>query len=832
MRRNLPNADLFLGKSIPQLPNHSIAELVDSGYNGHLFRACNALTASTLAFKFVPRSNLIRSEATQDAYILEARHANVVQHQCVVRIVDIIPYEDASAGIDGVFFISDFVEGTNLRTYLKQNKQDIGIVFVETLLGTLFELLYELKERQMSHGDLHTGNILVGSGEYELSNRPVFRVTDFGVGLLTSDIRHANDYLQVAAILRQLLETINYQHCESRDRFIYNVLKYEFLDRHLTETDLTADELACNPRGLMDKLSSLEDRHRQEKSEPAVTLLTPFDYPNCEQMGNSHLLLKNLYSDRLLGLAEIKTRSNLVLTGPRGCGKTTVYRALSLDYLVSTDGDNPNEIDYVGVYYRCDDLYFSFPRYTVPERVEAFDVPMHFLVVTLLARALESVAMWAGRFFADEFEKKEDKLVSELWDVLGWKAPTQPDGNKVRTLVQRLSGRERRRAAEKQRFAHVNTEPIEGYLGPQKLFEVCFIIRRTYSFLSDRQFYFFIDDYSHPKITKALQANLNRMLMHRSPDVFFKISTESPVSFVREDIDGKQFVESREYDMLNLGIRYISQDAAHTQEFLEDLFDRRFREVETYPVKHLRDLLGSFPRNENETARSFREKRGKESYAGVETVSAMCSGDIHYMIRLVSAMVEDFGGSDSLRNVRSTPRIPPRKQHASIRRAAGSFVESVRTLPRWGPRLANVISSFGNVARSYLRYEDSTNEQGSPPHQASRIEPYAPLSLSPDAQEILDELLRYSILIEDPRGKSRRGDMVPRFYIRRYLVPHFQLTFSKRDSLQLENKDLDLLLREPQQFEKTMRLRSSEDAQRKRTHPRHTQSQQRMLFNE
>ena len=818
MRKNLPPVELFLGKMIPQFPGYEILEHIASGSNGHLFRAFDKSINSTLAFKIIPVNNL------QPDHLEEARKANRLENSSVVSCHSVIEY--SFTNVPCVIFIYDYVKGKNLRDYIRQDQSNINVLFIEDFLRSMFGILHELKERKLTHGDLHAGNILISKSEYDIYGKIMFRVTDFGVGKLSGHLAHPNDYFYVAEILKQLLECVEYQDCEGRDRYGYDILRHDFLERHLTETNPMADQFAMNPQKMLEKLDSLDDQYSAKNKHSASTLVTPFDYPNCEQIGNSHLLLKNLYSDRLLGLSEIQARSNLMLTGPRGCGKTTVFRALSLAYLIANTKDKPDDLDYIGIYYRCDDLYFAFPRYKTPERLAALDVPLHFLIVTLLATALEQIGTWAKEHFPNEFKKKEEALVAELLDLFGWSHMNNPSARQLATLVTRLKVKERRRAANKQRFVHVQTEPIEDYFGPGVMFDSCRLIRNKFSFLRDRPFYFFIDDYSHPKITKDLQANLNRLLMHRGPDVFFKLSTESPVSFAREDVDGKQFVESREYNLLNLGLRYISSEPKQTLEFLEDLFNRRFQEVAGYPVQTLKELLGSMPRNENETARAFRNKKGQENYAGVETVAAMCSGDIHYMISLVARMVEDSGGQAALAKSETEPRIPPGQQHKSIRAAAGAFMDSIRTLPKNGQQLMEAVTAFGKVAHSYLLYETSTNEASKPPHQASRIEPYETLQLSDEAHEILDELLRYSVLIQDPRGKSRRGDIVPRFYLRRYLIPHFSLTFSRRDSLQLENQQIETLLCKPKTFEKSMRLKSEDDAARRR----HAKPKQKNLF--
>ena len=622
MRKNLPSKEHFIGKTIKRYPNHVIQDYVASGANGHLFQAFDRSTGSTLAFKVVPLGNLA-SVAGNRQYLEEAKKANLLEHPSVVRYHDVVDYSDPEAGIECVVFICDYVNGKSLAAYLSKavSRAQIDIAFIVEFLSVMFGLLYELQQRGYEHGDLHAGNILVVKSMYDVTGRTTFRVTDFGVRMFTGTAAHG-DYLNVALTLSSLLECVDYRLVSGKERFLYNALRDQFLKRHLIETDDTIDPLARNPKALLERLTSLEDEYRRVATEERKVkrLVTPFDYPSCEQIGNSHLLLKALYSDRLLGLPEINGRSNTVLTGPRGCGKTTVFRALSLEYLTSAEEDHPVEVDYIGIYYRCDDLYFAFPRYEMPSRAPAIDIPMHFLTVTLLGLLLEQVDVWASRHFRTEWEQRQERFVEDLYKLLGWERPNSPAENRLSTLVERLKGRERRRAAKAQRFANVEGDRAAEYFGPGKLSEICALMRRRLEFFGERPFYFFVDDYSKPKITEALQANLNRLVMQRAGDVFFKLSTESPVSFARHDIDGKVYAESREFDFVNLGLRYITDVAGRPLEFIDDLFRRRFGEVDRYPVRDLEELLGSSPRNENATARVFRGAGTEEGAHSVRVV--------------------------------------------------------------------------------------------------------------------------------------------------------------------------------------------------------------------
>jgi protein kinase-like protein len=815
VRANLPDSDFFIGKSIPARPDVVVVEKVDSGNDGHLFRGHSQDLGKDVACKIIPRANLLHGPDGQEIWRAEVQKADALRSSTVVKFEAIGEWEDMAAGIDCVVLISEFVEGPCLRKFISKARGEVTIPFITEWLKTMLNLLNEMRLRNIDHGDLHAGNVLVEDrSSYDLLGpRFVFRVTDFGVAEATSGGRHKDDYLQLAEIVGQLLRVVDYPTCSPKDKFIFNALRHRFLARHLVESDLTLDPLARQPRELLRRLLDLDAEFERQADQESAQLLTPFDFLSCEQIGDASTLLRALYSDRFLGLPEIESRNNVVVTGPRGCGKSTVFRSLSLDQRFRVGEADPDKTLYVGVYYRCDDLYFAFPRYRDPDNQDSLDIPVHFVTATLLSRLLDSLEGWAKQYFPDAFSRQA-KAASALWDVLDIPPPREPGSERLQGVVARLN-KERVRAVEWYRFANDPKRSVGRCFGPEVLQKACAALGDTFAFIRERPIYFFIDDYSSPKVTEPLQRNLNRIFMQRNSSCFFKLSTESPVSFSKRDVDEKVYVENREFVLHNLGWVYLHTEVEKKLTFIEDVFRRRLTETASrFPANELGDLVGSnAEQNQNESAREIRQDK-KPHLWGKETLCSLCSGDIHYVISLVGDMVRLSGGPEAIAQAEGVLKISQTVQNQAIRQAAGNFLKNLRGIPRCGEQLVAIVEAFGNVARSHLQYLDSKNYKGTPPKQATRIEPYEPFSLSEEAQQIYNELLRYSVFIEDYRGKSRRGYVVPRLFLRRFLIPHFNLTFSTRDSIELEPVDFEKFLLMPQEFEKTHRIRSTEQASR------------------
>lgn len=797
---NKINRDYFMNKPIPGFESYVIDEYKAQGGNAFLFKASDKEMIHKVACKIIPRDNLSPN------WIEEVQKANKLEHPSVVKCPMAGKWVDEENKIDCLYLVLDFVDGVSLRDYISNPENEITVNFIEDLLKTIFELFFEMKGMGIEHGDLHYGNIMVeGPKKFSLTPKITFRVTDFAVKSALFSLGSEDDYLELAKILRVLLKAVDYQNCEMRDRFAFNFIENNLLN-HLIEKDKTRDSLAEDPEKLFSLLNSIDDECSRKSADSEKTILdTPFDYLSCEHIGGSHSILKVLFSNRFNAFNDIENRNNIILTGPRGCGKSTIFKSLSLKHRFLTSDYLPENFKYLGVYYRCDDLYFTFPRFEKPKNPNGIDVPVHYLTATLLVGVLESVELWASKNSHAGFSQLEERLSGQLWDLLSLERPRVPNSDTFKALISNL-GKERKRARDKRKFLHDPCQGFGNYFGVEILIKCCDAILQGLPFLEKRPFYFFIDDYSSPKITTDLQLNLNRLLMIRESSVFFKISTESSVSFVNEDVDGKAYVEGREYQLTNLGLNFIEGETESNLAFIEDILNRRLGAVPSFPVKSVNDLIGeNSNHSENKSALTIRDGK-KVEYWGKTILSKLCSGDIFYVILLVGSMVKLAGGNEGVAKVASLPKIKASIQNKAIRKEAGNFLKNLHELPN-GKHLIDIVTAFCSVAKSYIVYKNSKNETRNPPYQASKIELREDLKLSEEAGKYYDELLRYSVFFEDVRGKSLRGKFTPRLFLRRFLIPQFRLTFSKRDNIGMEPSELEMLLINPNEFEKNRVLK-------------------------
>jgi len=336
-----------------------------------------------------------------------------------------------------------------------------------------------------------------------------------------------------------------------------------------------------------------------------------------------------------------------------------------------------------------------------------------------------------------------------------------------------------------------------------------------------------------------LQRSVNRVVFQRNPNLYFKISTESVVSVLLTDSDGAQFEEGREYELIDLGSRFVDPATHQRRErLLADIVNARLSLTEGWYFKDIKNILGKSTVSYTDMARALRTgKKDTQQYTqywGFNTLVDMCTGDVAQMLLLLRDIVAQAGGAELFRTPSTTIPLIPEVQDTAIRRLGGHFLERVAKVrfddPEirkrvWnflqsvgsvqdevqegtfdlGVHLQRIVQAIGTVAHWEVQNLNSRNVKGNPPKQPCRIEVKDPIEFpTPELEIIYSQLLQYGLLIRDVRGKSRSGAVVPRLHLRRLLLPKFRLTFSQRDNVGLSIGEFLLMLTDPAKWERHM----------------------------
>jgi len=402
-----------------------------------------------------------------------------------------------------------------------------------------------------------------------------------------------------------------------------------------------------------------------------------------------------------------------------------------------------------------------------------------------------------------------------LWELEGFlrgfmaNYETAPSGTSILKHVRSVASSEKSRV-KTWLDSGKETDRPDFFLPMDFLKRVCGLLQEHVDWLRNKPFYFFIDDYSLPRISKAIQMTLGNFILDRYAECFFKISTESVTTLYPTDSYGKLLEETREYDLIDLGYYFLHAPAVTKRRFLQSVVNQRLRITkERSKLRDIVAILGSPPfKSYNELARIIRGSKKRVQYSGWSLVVDLCSGDIAIILRLIRDIFSLCKQRDkNFRLANST------LQDQAIRENANDFLVKVASVPDTGFKLKQVAEAFGNVAHWYLLNLDSGNLRANPPRQAFRIEMRETPKLSGEELQCYLDLIKYAIFLRDVRGKSQRGAVVPRLYLRALLIPSFKLTPSRRDNIGLNPEDFTLLLKEPEKFldhmkSKVRRLRS------------------------
>ena len=780
-----------------QIGKYKIEKNLDEGGFGIAYKALDTTMNNYVAIKFL--KNLADSK-----WIEEAKKAAKLQN--VSQIATVYECNEVDKIINGKkislrYIVWEYVEGQTLENFLNSN----GPISTTAIVSMATELcmgIAAMTDVGLEHGDLHPRNIMiVPPKHYDPWKRHSIKILDFGLAQSHRDQKHVHDMEYLQIILLECWNKNQYYHNESLvpDKKFHQLLT-DMINRM---EDPNLERRLNNPTDTMRRIHDILEQSQTEETKQNIPLKTPFEFTSAEEMPEDSDLLSALYTDTVPWLKEITNFGTMIISGPRGSGKSMILKNMRLlTKLASYNFSKKSFQDekYFGFYIHChQNLYIPFAGTSIKnDNKNTQEKFVHYLNLLFTSEILQSIILLEERKFI--FLSPDTKYdIGKFLETNIFQGKLREEFLTPDTMLQELKSTIEKEILLAQRKI-VTNKTIKKMTRVKYLSDLVTFFNSKSVFSNSKPVYFLLDDYSDPKIPFSIQKSLNRIIGFRNNKFCFKITTEK-FGFISEDLDGKILEHDREYSYLDLGGRYVKYNTTERKEFIKEIIHRRLKRsgISLSPD----EFFGTrFHKNIAEAL--MIEKQGKKKketrvrYSGFDTIYRLCMGDVGTILMLC----RDIYAMGMAKNKNLDVCIDVKVQDKVIRDFSKRRLDMIKEMPVFGERLYQLVEVFGEISKKYL-YEYS-KFGGSSYREVLRIDLIESTGcLSKKYQELFNKLISQHIFLDAgtayPLGK---GISNVQLILRPIYTPVLKISYTNRFAARMSCKQLEGFLKNPEKFSK------------------------------